>query len=731
MTAITKMAEEYLKRGWVTVPVHPESKRPIPTAWQNRTLEDVHPENDFSTDENIGIVLGKPSNDLVDIDLDCDEAIRVASVFLPKTGAVFGRSGSLKSHWLYTVPDCGGRVEYSGPGNEGMLAEYRADGCQTVAPPSTHISGESIEFHSDDEPGRVERDELLNCITRLASAALLAIHWNSGTRHKAAMALSGGLLKSGWSLDDTEYFIKAVCFAANDDEVDDRLRAVSDTEDKLASGENITGWPTLCDLMGEQVVETVAKWLGIETEPAPGGIGHNHPPANDNEQSRSDLGNADRFVSQHRQNVRWCEETGRWFVWCGTHWVEQRRGAVDLLAQETARSILTEADQIQDSTDRDLLKSWAKSSGNSSRLKGMLETSKPRLPVLLEKMDANPWLLNCQNGTVDLCTGDLKPHSRADMITMVAAAPYDPDAKCPVFDGFLGRIADGNAELVAFIKRALGYSLTGKTDEQCLFIAYGEGANGKSTLLNCVRELLGDYALNTPTSTLMAKKGDPGPGNDIARLRGKRLITASEGESTQNLAESVVKQITGGDILTVRFLYGEYHQLTIIGKVFFGTNHKPKIAGMDEAIWRRIHLIPFDVTILKEERDAMLPEKLKGEFPGILAWAVRGCRDWQNGGLQPPEIVQDATDGYRTEMDEVAEFKDEMLTASPGQYVTKADMYTAFQDWCQSAGANGLKKTDFGKRLKALGLEEGKSSSKGGRHWKDVILPGNTHSSLV
>ena len=137
------------------------------------------------------------------------------------------------------------------------------------------------------------------------------------------------------------------------------------------------------------------------------------------------------------------------------------------------------------------------------------------------------------------------------------------------------------------------------------------------------------------------------------------------------------------------------------------------------------------MTILKEERDVTLPEKLKDEFPGILAWAVRGCRDWQDGGLQPPEIVQDATDGYRTEVDEVAEFKDEMLTASPSQFVTKADMYTAFQDWCQSSRANGLKKTDFGKRLKALGFEEGKSSSKGGRYWKNVTLPGNTHSSVV
>ena len=584
MNAINKMAEEYKKRGWVTVPVHPESKRPIPTAWQNRTLEDVHPETDFPTDENIGIVLGKPSNDLVDIDLDCDEAVRAAPLLLPKTDVVFGRSGRPNSHWLYTVQNCGGRVEYSGPGNEGMLVEYRADGCQTVAPPSTHISGEVVEFHTDGEPGCVERDELLKCVRCVASAALLAIHWKNGTRHKAAMALSGGLLKSGWSLDDTEYFIRAVCIAANDNEVDDRLRALSDTEDNLASGEKITSWPTLCELMGEQVVETVAKWLGIVTEPAPGGIGHNHPPSNDNEQSRSDLGNADRFVSQHHQNVRWCEETGRWFVWNDTHWMEQRKGAVDLLAQETARSILTEADQIQDSNGSDLMKSWAKSSGNSSRLKGMLETTKPRLPVLLEKMDANPWLLNCQNGTIDLRTGELQPHSRADMITMVVSVSYDPEAKCPTFEGFLGRITDGNAELVAFIKRALGYSLTGLTDEQCLFIAYGEGANGKSTLLNCVRELIGDYALNTPTSTLMAKKGDPGPGNDIARLRGKRLITASEGESNQKLAESVVKQITGGDTLTVRFLYGEFHQLTIIGKVFFGTNHKPKIEGMDEAI---------------------------------------------------------------------------------------------------------------------------------------------------
>ncbi len=268
----------------------------------------------------------------------------------------------------------------------------------------------------------------------------------------------------------------------------------------------------------------------------------------------------------------------------------------------------------------------------------------------------------------------------------------------------------GDAELVTFLQRAAGYSLTGSTREQCLFVLYGTGANGKSSLLDTLRLLLGDYAQQTESKTFTEKKQDS-ISNDIARLKGARLVAASETESGGRLAESLVKQMTGGEPLTARFLHQEFFEFRPEFKVWLGTNHKPVIKGSDNAIWRRIRLIPFDVTIPPAERDKDLLFKLREELPGILAWAVRGCADWLRNGLSEPESVMSATSAYRDEMDVLGPFFSECCHFTHIAKTSASELYRAYGGWVERFGEKPMSQRSFGMSLSERGLSRSKNSA--------------------
>jgi len=274
---------------------------------------------------------------------------------------------------------------------------------------------------------------------------------------------------------------------------------------------------------------------------------------------------------------------------------------------------------------------------------------------------------------------------------------------------FLERIMNGNQSLIGFVQRIIGYSLTGDTREQCFFVLYGEGQNGKTTFLETVKASLGDYAKQTSTETLMLKRSGSIP-NDIARLTGTRCAIAMETESGKRLAEGLIKQLTGSDTVTARFLFKEWFEFKPTFKILLGCNHKPQIGGTDLAIWRRIKLIPFTVTIPEKEKDKKLLDKLRKESPGILRWAVEGCLSWQKQGLGEPSEVKAATEKYQREMDALGQFLTDCCTQKPGVQVGASEVYEAYRWWCKRNGDNPKNRTVFGRSMSQKGFKRGKDS---------------------
>jgi putative DNA primase/helicase len=310
-------------------------------------------------------------------------------------------------------------------------------------------------------------------------------------------------------------------------------------------------------------------------------------------------------------------------------------------------------------------------------------------------------LLGCPNGCLDLRTGTLRAQRREDYLTKLTRASYRPEATCPTWLAFLDRVMAGDQEMIAFLQRAAGYALTGDTGEEVLFFLYGLGRNGKTKLSEGLSDPVGDYAQAVAFDTFLAKKTDAIP-NDVARMRGARLVTASEPDEGRTLNEALVKRMTGGDTIAARYLYREFFDYRPTCKVFLAGNHKPAVRGTDEGIWSRVMLLPFTVTIPPEERDRHLLAKLQRERDGILAWAVAGCLAWQREGLQPPETVQAATAQYRMDEDIVGQFIAAACVVHPRAWAGATPLYEAFKDFL--GGSDAISVRAFGRRLSEKGF---------------------------
>ena len=434
----------------------------------------------------------------------------------------------------------------------------------------------------------------------------------------------------------------------------------------------------------------------------------------------TDMGNAERLASRHSGILKFVEAWG-WCVWSGQRWERGASGAAARRAKETVRGIYAEAAQCANDEEREAVAMWALRSEGEGRINAMLNLAKSECEIEArpEHFDNAPLLLNCQNATLDLSTGQACAHNAAQRLTRMAGTLYDAAAPCPTWLNFLDRTFAGNRGLIDFVQRAAGYTLTGDTGEQVLFFCYGTGANGKSTFLETLRGVLGDYAQAAEFSTFLAQ--GEGVRNDIARMAGTRFIAAIEAGEGRRLNETIIKTLTGGDTVTARFLFKEYFEYKPQFKLWLAANHKPTIKGTDNAIWRRIRLIPFTVTIPEQERDGKLSQRLREEWPGILAWAARGARDWAEQGLGLPAEVRAATAAYRFEQDTLASFFDDVCTPNANGHAKAGDLYKAYQAWAEANGEKAENASRFGTRLAERGYIPGKLTG-GVRAWRGLEI---------
>lgn len=373
--------------------------------------------------------------------------------------------------------------------------------------------------------------------------------------------------------------------------------------------------------------------------------------------------------------------------------------------------------------DSDQVKAIYKHAGQSEtnfRLRAMISLARMDVPIMPSELDQDKYLLNALNGTLDLKTGKLLSHCRDNLITKLAPVKYDPDAECPGWTAFLDRIMGGNSGLINFLKQIVGYALTGDTTEQCFFLLYGCGENGKSTFIETIRFLLGDYSQQADFSTFLAKRFDTGGSNDLAALKGARFVSACEANAGRSLNESLVKQLTGGEAVRVRFLYSEFFEFYPMFKLFLATNHRPRIKNQDNAIWRRVKLIPFAVTIPKAEQDSRLLQKLTAETPGILNWALQGCREWLEHGLAEPEEVAEATAEYRAAEDVLGAFLEDRCVLDPAARVNTSDLKKAYASWCEANSEDPVYFKTFADQLETRGCKPIRDWQ--GRSWKGIEL---------
>jgi len=465
----------------------------------------------------------------------------------------------------------------------------------------------------------------------------------------------------------------------------------------------------------------------------------------------TDLGNAERLVRQHGENLRYCHALESWFMWDGAHWGRDGNQEVARRAQITARTIRDEVAHVrpvnkhmkgdQDRYDAEVkaIKVWSKKSEGAERLGAMAKLGSTQTTVQAEagQFDLDPWALNLLNGTMDLRTGQIRAHRRADLLSKMVLVEYDPDARAPRWERFIEEIFLGDVELMEFVQRAVGYSLTGSGREQCFFLCKGEGENGKGKLLNTLFRLLGPlgvrgasrtmedgYSLAMEAKSFCASKYDVGgdkPRPDLVKLRGARLVVTSEPPEGARFDEALLKKLTGEDPVTFRTLNKEPVGFMPSQKLWVLVNGPPESLDLSKGFWRRVRVIPFDYEITNDNRDRQLDEKFQAEASGILNWALAGCAAWLKHGLGTAERVEAATAVYKADMDPVARFLEERCERGPDLKVGKGPLFDAYKAWCWHGSEQvGMSKNEFGARLATMGFEDGKSGPW--RYWTGLAI---------
>ena len=416
----------------------------------------------------------------------------------------------------------------------------------------------------------------------------------------------------------------------------------------------------------------------------------------------NELGNAERIADGYGHVIKYVNEMG-WLIWDGKCWRIDNKKQIERIANKVLRDLEKSNDEME--------VRWARNCGKRNIRMNSIKDLMPLVPGEREEFDKHKYLFNVENGIINLKTGKLQPHDRELGLTKITNIVFDESAKCPEWLSFLDQIFLGDKELIEYMQRLIGYSLTGEISEQIMVFLIGGGSNGKSTFINTIKDLMGEYGKQAKSDTFIKKK-ETGANNDIARLVGSRFVSAIESEDGEQLSEAFVKQITGGEPVLARFLRQEYFEFIPEFKVFFTTNHKPVIKGVDEGIWRRVKLVPFNLQLPKEKRDLKLPEKLSLEMSGILNWAIEGCLKWQRSGLKEPMVVKKATGDYKEDMDILGPFLYECCHAPliDDVKIEAKELYEVYSNWCYKNNEHQLKNRSFYRMMETKGFKKKKGA---------------------
>ena len=692
------LALGYIERGWSPVPIPRGSKAPVRRGWETMRVTGDNASAYFTPTCNIGVLLGEASGGLTDVDLDCPAAVMLAPRFLPNTGAVFGRSAKPRSHWLYVASGAAAE-QFRDPADGATLVEVRATTSkgtsqQTVFPGSIHPCGELIAWSCElGEPARVEQADLRVAVARLSACCLLSRHFpGAGGRHRATLALIGALLRGRVDANDAEHIVRAVRDAAGADPGKPLASMISDSAIRLDRDEVLLGVPALCGSFGDKVARRALSWLGLDVNPL--ATPERLPPGF----TEDDIALA--FEARHGADVLFNVNSQRWHLWTGAQWrVDESRRAFHY-ARELCREVWAKAPReekppnIRKASIAEAVERFAR--------------AVPRLSVNSDTFDSDPWLLGTPDGTVDLRTGLLGPSNRKDRITRLVAVSPAPTASCPRWRTFLAEATLGDTELQHFLQQMAGYCLTGITREHALFYGHGGGGNGKSVFQNTLRGIWGDYARVAPIDTFTATRGDKHP-TELAMLQGARLVLASETEEGKAWAEAKIKQLTGGDPVSARYMRQDFFEFTPQFKLFIIGNHAPVLHNVDDAARRRFNILPFVHKPPKPDRH--LEEALRAEWPGILRWAIEGCLDWQERGLIKPASVSVATDDYFDEQDMTGQWLHECCEVGPNQWDPFAKLFASWTTFAKSMGEEPGSAKAFSGLLVKRGFRRHKATS--------------------
>jgi putative DNA primase/helicase len=732
LAVVTSSARDRFK----IVPLKSQSKRPatehgvydaISSPSRVRRYFETHPT------ANYGIATGHASNVVV-VDIDGRRGRRLLKRLeakhgaLPKTAKVRTARGW---HLYLALPAKAGRI---GNGSFGRGLDFKGDGGYVVGPLSTHPSGSTYRVEGGTFLDRKNMAEapgwLLKMVVRpdpvsvdqpakstaIADPVRAAAYYRKVHDKELALLSSAPNHQRNNTLNRTAFRLAQFLYLG--------------VADRTHLADELTGVGVRLGLSPEEASRTTASGLAAgERSPAiisSKGRLHLHDPAEPDRAAlakelsalgETDTDNARRFISRFGGQVAFHPGLG-WLVWSGSRWCTEGDRGLHALAILCAEAIAEEAAYLEgDQTRRIKHAQLSKASASIAR---MLQLAQHMALVEAAAIDRYPRLLNVKNGVVDLATGKRLPHDSRRLMTKIAATTYDRKADAPIFCRFLDRATGGDESYQRYLQQAAGYSLLGEVSAQVFFYAFGQGATGKSTLVNVLRELLGDYGQHTPIETLLARHFDNAIPNDLARLAGSRFVTAIEPNFNRHLDEGRIKAMTGGDPITARFLHREFFEFTPQFTLWVVANDFPRVRGTADAFWRRVRVLPFDVVIPEAERDPGLPEKLRAEWPGILAWAVQGCVAWLKDGFIKCSKVKGASKAWQVAADHLGRFLAEECAVDTIGSVQALQLYDHYLSWCRAQGEKSLTATQFKTQLIAKGHIWKKT--KRWREWRGLKL---------